>query len=314
MDLYLLNEVNKLKAAGSGPSTSAQDLLYPQESRTTTHAAQTWVAFSGLNNRNHHHNYNWQNNHPSQGYSFYVYGQGWQDMETKWRVPLGPIRTYTNTIAAAGQFSHGLGEHYLKRDHLGPTSMMVIEGRGTNSYTPWGTTIMFVRNKSSSDITVGVQYELTNYWNNGYEGQSFSIYRPNSTEYTSTTTTGQTTNNTSQGWDTIYTSGNTSNISTITSSVTLPANKTSALMLCTNTHYTNNASYWTVFRYACNFQSMKTSFLDNTSLECDLQMSQTYHQARIKAFGDGTVTDYGSAGEQFYRFYNECGAIYGDRT
>ena len=47
MDLYLLNEVNKLKAAGQTPATTAQDLKYPQESKTTTHQAQTWVAFSG---------------------------------------------------------------------------------------------------------------------------------------------------------------------------------------------------------------------------------------------------------------------------
>ena len=237
-------------------------------------------------------------------------------METKWRVPLGPIRTYTSTIAAAGQFSTGLGEHYLKRDHLGPNCMMVIEGRGTTNYNPFGSTIMFVRNTTSSNISINVDFTLTNYWNQGYEGQTFSIYRPNSTTYTGTTSTGTTVNNSGQGWDTVYNSSSASQFGTYNySGLVIPANKTSALMLSTNTHYVSNTSYWGVYRYACNFFNMKNNFLAISGLECDLQMSQTYHQARIKAFGDGTVSDYStSQGEQFYRFYNECGAIYGDRT
>jgi hypothetical protein len=164
--------------------------------------------------------------------------------------------------------------------------------------------MMFVRNTTASDITKNVHFYYTNYWQNGYEGGTLIAYTPNHINYSQAT---RQNSNWDVRWNTSSGGGNHTHDS---ASVTFPANKTVALM------HTNTLSYWDAFSYhtqhrnSCYFSHLHTIFVGTGQLVCDLQMSQVYEQARIPEF----VNENYNQNESFFRFYNKCGEIFGDRT
>ena len=304
MDLYILHEINKLKNGGGGGSstTSSSTGLFPQEAATQTSGSQTVVSFSGIHERYFHQSYDYNTSHPQIG-TFHHYDGGWQQCEMKWRVARGQggyafsgdgVNTANNTKA--------IRTHYNKHQHMGSMHMQTMEGRSSDNYAPMGVNLMFIRNTTDSNITKQFEFYYSNRWNNGYEGAAVHMYTPNHVDHT------QVTANTS-GWSTPWnTSSGGSYHTDAQFNMTIPANKTVAVMGINTLHYWTASSYWTHMRHVNYFSNMN-QWLDGTGqLVCDLQMSPVFKQAYIP---DMTSNNYG--GDSFYRFYNKCGAIFGNR-
>lgn len=306
MDLYLLNEIQKLKSGGGGSSSSSSSSpgIYPNETPTQVEASQTIVSFSGIQPRYYHQTYDWNNSHPYHGNHFYGYNTDWRDIEAKWRIPHGHgFNRYNGHGMRHGNGATSKRTHYATKGTVGAYHMQTMSGRSTNDYSPHCVNLMFVRNTSDSSLTKTVYGYYTNYWNNGYEGAAFHVYTPNHVDYTSVT---RQNNNWSTPWNTTSNGGAHSQWS---ASVTFPPKKTLCLMFCNTLNYWTNFSYHTQYRNANYFSNLNTMFDGTGQLVCDLQMSQVYEQARIPEFQQELYNQ----NESFFRFYNKCGEIFGNR-
>lgn len=307
MDLYLLNEINKLKGGGgSSQSTGTTSPgIYPNETPTQVEAAQTIVSFSGIQYRYMHQSYDWNNGHPYTGHNFHVYDTDWRTIEGKWRAIHGAgFNRYNGHGMYQGNGIQNQRTHFATKGTVGLHHMQTFSGRGGNDYSPWSSNIMFVRNTTDSNITKTVYGYYTNYWNNGYEGAAFHVYTPNHTDYTSVTRQ-------NGSWTTPWsTSSGGGNPNSWNASVTFPANKTVALLFSCNTNYYSNFSYHSQFRCTNYFSHLYTMFDGTGQLVCDLQMSQVFHQAHIPQFRSENYNN----NESFFHFYNKCGEIFGNRV
>ena len=308
MDLYLLNEIQKLKSGGGGSSSGETSPgIYPNETPTQVEAAHTVVSFSGIQERYFHQSRDWTSGHPYFGGNYYVYDAGdWRKIESMWRIPRGVgFYSYGNTTSyETGNNVKAVRTHYANKRSVGFKNMQTMHGRGTSSYQPILVNIMFVRNTTNSNIAKQVYFHYTNYWNNGYEGAALHVYKPNHVDYTSVT---RQNGSWSTAWNTTSGGGQYGNDNT---SITFPANKTTALMLCCTASYWTNSSYWTHTRVANHFSQIDSIFDGTGQLVCDLQMSQVYKQARIPEHASETYNQ----NESFFRFYNKCGELFGNRT
>ena len=306
MDLYLLNEINKLKGGGgssqSGDSSSPG--IYPNENPTEAEASQTIVSYSGINPRYYHQTYDWNSTHPYTGHSWHAYDSDWRTIEGKWRIPHGTgFNRYNSTGMHHGNGAYSRRTHYATKNTIGAYHMQTMSGRGGNDYQGHCVNIMFVRNTTNSDITKTVYGYYTNYWNNGYEGAAYHVYTPNHTAYSQVTRQ-------NGSWSTPWnTSSGGGNHSSWNANTLFPANKTVALMFCNTLSYWTNFTYHTQVRNANYFSHLDSIFDGTGQLVCDLQMSQVYSQARIPEFQNENYNN----NESFFRFYNKCGAIFGDR-
>lgn len=307
MDLYLLNEIQKLKSGGgSSSSSSTSPGLYPNETPTVTNAAQTIVAFSGMQERYQHQTRDWQSSHPYAGHQWYSYDNDWRTIESKWRIPHG-VGFYSyggNNSWNTGNNAKSIRTHFANKRSIGFKHMQTFSGRGQDHYQPITTLLMFVRNTTANDITKTVYFHYTNRWNNGYEGAAFHLYTPNHIDYSSAT---RNNSNWSTPWNTSSGGGQYSNDN---ASVTFPANKTVCMMLHNTSSYWTNSSYWTHTRVANHFSQIDSMFDGTGQLVCDLQMSQVYKQARIPEFENENYNN----NESFFRFYNKCGELFGNRV
>ena len=308
MDLYLLNEIQKLKSGGGASSSGGTSPgIYPNEATTTVEAAHTVVSFSGIQERYFHQSRDWSSSHPYYGATFYVYeASDWRKIEACWRIPRG-----VGFYAYGGSHSHNTGNnvkgirtHYANKRSVGLKHMQTLHGRATQNYMPIISNIMFVRNTTNNSIAKTVNWHYTNHWNSGYEGAALHVYKPNHVDYTSVT---RQNSSWSTPWNTSSGGGQYSGDSV---NVTFPANKTTALMLVCTASYWTNSSYWTHSRMANHFSQIDNIFDGTGQLVCDLQMSQVYKQATIT---DHTNENY-NQNESFFRFYNKCGELFGNRT
>ena len=302
MDLYILNEINKLKGGGTSSKSSSPG-LYPQESPPQNSTAQTLVSYSGIQERYFHQTYDWQTDHPTYGGSFTHYGNDYINHESLWRVPLGQgfYRFHADGVDR-GNNTKGVRTHYAKGQTCGAMHMQTMEGRSSDNYAPMCVNILFARNTTGQDLSRTVQFHYSNRWNNGYEGAAMHVYTPNSTTYAGAT-------GSNGNWNTVWntTSGG-GNHSGAGASVTFPANKTIAIMTVSTLSYWTASSYWTHMRNT-NYFSNINSWMDGSGdIVCDLKLSQTYRQARIPEFNQNYTNT-----ETFHRFYNKCGQIFGER-
>lgn len=307
MDLYLLNEVQKLKSGGVTSSSDVAPGIYPNEAPTQVEAAQTIVSFSGIQERYFHQSRDWTTGHPYYGTTWYGYeASDWRKIESCWRIPRGiGFHNYGNTNSwATGNNVKGIRTHYAGKSSVGLKHMQTLHGRGTSNYMPIIVNIMFVRNTTDTDITKTVNWYYTNYWSQGYEGAALHVYKPTEMNYTDVT---RNSGNWTTAWNTSSGGGQYSHDS---ASISFPANRTTALMLVCTASYWTNSSYWTHSRMANHFSHLDQLFDGTGQLTCDLQMSQTYKQATITEHQSENYNN----GESFFRFYNKCGELFGNRT
>jgi hypothetical protein len=169
-------------------------------------------------------------------------------------------------------------------------------------YTPWSSNVMWIRNPTASNITIGVGIIYTNKWHNGYEGASLHQFVPNNINNSEVSEVqhlkiyGQTSNN---SWynDTIQ-------------NVTFPANKTVALLCMANSQWWTSSSNGGLAHNVNHFHSLEN--FTNNGLHCDQQMSQVYSQYMNNSYTSNMYNN--GPQNSIYRMYNDCAKVFGDRT
>lgn len=298
MDLYILNEIQKLKAGGLPTATGGFGTEKPVANQ------QTVAAFVGVMDRYYHQTHDWTSS--LNGRAWYAYAQGgandYWTPEMGLEALRGHGRTDSGTLGVAGNNISNRGLLFVKHDDIGLCTTQQWAGRANSNYNPVGVVAMFIRNPTNSDVTRTVNNLKTNYWSAGYEGGSAWVYVPNSTKY-STTTGGQWTNVQSR------TSSNAENDETYT--ITVPANKTVIFITLASAWYQNSWSYYTEHALTNKIYNLNTTLFDGT-LQCDMRMTQVFHQAHMEgASGFPTTTNPSSSWAHSY--YLRTADFFGDR-
>lgn len=293
MDLYILNEIQKLKSGGL-PSAGGVDSPYGFENSEISADIDGWASFWALNWRQHHDQQRWSTS-AWDGTGFTVYGgNGAVDFRHAFWNSTGMMSNSTYPQ----QFDQMGYRHVAHSNHrtLGYATQVSTMYSSTN-YTPWSSNITFVRNPTDSDITVSVAGRFSNYWSNGYEGYCIFAGQPNTNTYSTTS---------SINWTNIVNRTSGASFYSAAGNYTFPAGKTVILGAMAN------CWDWTS-SYQARMMINDNRF-DNVDvwsaagLECDHKLAQTYYQ-----WGDSTKTPSGTNDNGIVNIYTKCGQIFGDR-
>jgi hypothetical protein len=122
-------------------------------------------------------------------------------------------------------------------------------------------TVVFIKNNTSADITTTAYFAGTSYWGSGYEGGQLFTMTPNAANASPSSIT-------SLSYQSLWNySSNTARFST-NASITVPADKTIALVLYTSGYYYANSSGYHAM-YANGFYNMVSNTL-TTGLSVDV--------------------------------------------
>lgn len=295
MDLYILNEVQKLKSGGLPSATGGFGTETPINNQ------QTVAAFVSVMDRYYHQTHDWSSSLNSRTYYAYNQDGGFYTPEMALESLRGNGRTDTS-ISQSGMNISNRGLIFAKHDDIGLCSTQQFAGRAASGYNPIAVVAMFIRNPTNADVTRTVYNLKTNYWEQGYEGGSSWVYTPNSTAY-STTTGGTWTNLQSR------TSGNSEYNESY--NVTVPANKTVILISLASAWYQGSWSYYTEHAFTNKFYNLNTTLFDGT-LECDMRMTQVFHQANMYGY-PGRPTSTNPTSSWAHTFYQRTADFFGDR-
>ena len=290
MDLYLLNELNKLESGGTGAAGGSVGAFLPDELNTDGTIASaagkhTWAAVQRHNNRQSHDNWTWSSSDPYT--TFYTYFGNNNSVEYCFHYAGSNVGGYS------GRNNYSNWDTGSKSNLIYSTGRWVgrhgiSHGQNSNSYSPFSVLVMFVKNPTNTDISSTFYGKYTNYWSSGHDGAGCKVIVPNNTDKSLVTGTSIT-----SGWQQ---SGTSSSGTTNSATYSFPANKTVALVMAATDYYwtgTTNNYYWNSMVAFYNLQ-----VLENAGLECDLEMTQTYYQGRW----DGNTQDYSGS----WRCWVEC--------
>ncbi len=177
MDLYLLNELNKLEAGTSSSGGSAGSMFLPNDASGNT---TTWPFITRVNDRQQTDNWNWSSSSPYASFSTYGgYGEG--DYEFGVFNAIGKPHTednqrtgYDNGGPPELGFIHG-GKH-------GGTFSMYNTKWTNQSYPPFRTTIMWLKNTTSGNLNMNLYGKMSSNWQSGHDGAMIGIGTPNSAD------------------------------------------------------------------------------------------------------------------------------------
>ena len=178
MDLYLLNELNKLEegGAGSAPSSSS-GLFLPND---TLGEQQVIPCITRVNDRQNTDNWTWTSNSPWTSFSTYGGQGGDNDAEHGVYDALG--KAYTNA-GSRSAYDNGTRPEifHAVANYVGAFSSYNAKWNGS-SYGPYRTNVMFWKNMSGTTRTFQAYGSYSSYWQSGHDGASIWIGKPNSTD------------------------------------------------------------------------------------------------------------------------------------
>jgi hypothetical protein len=294
MDLYILNEIQKLKSGGVRSGGSATDPMGFEEVQDDT-SLDGWASFWNVNWHSSNSNINWTTTSPAGG-SFYVYGNS--DANNA-RVFLNNSRGSIYQSAAAHAGWDGMAHGHMAtstKSRLGYICQL-HSSNNSQSDGPFSTNVMFVRNPTDTAITQTIYYYHSNGWNGGQEGSSMWSFVPNGDYQTMTGGT----------WTQMHsrTSGN--SFYSDSGSVTIPP-MTTAIIVTGATAYYWTDSYQAGLWIAGN-QFYNIHNLSAAGLICDHSMSQTYQQWANSTY---MSNKYGSD-TNIVNMYHACATYFGNR-
>jgi len=297
MDLYILNEIQKLKSGGLPSSGGDGTGVYGIESTETTTDLDGWVSFYGVNLRQHHDNHRWTTNN-YEGATFYVYGaNGASDFR------LGFWNSTGDPTYGPNPNNHNSVTHrricYATKNNLG-YSHQLSSMYSSQAYGPFSTNIMFVRNPTDTDITVNIDVYYSNGWNNGYEGSCLWTATPNTNAYSTVS---------SFNWNNRYNqSSGVSFYSGTGNSVVFPANTTVIVGMQASMYWWTSSYQAGLWLSDNRFTNIST--LSAAGLECDHKLSQTYYswhdynnRTNMRLNQDTSIA----------AIYHQTAALFGDR-
>lgn len=282
MDLYLLNELNKLESGSSGGA--AVGALMPARADGTDLAGKnTWAMVTKHNNRNQQDNISFSSS--SSYTTWYAYISTTQDAEWAFSYVLDQPHMYSGLTSRSNNYHNGSHKQVVFSDGGKVGKGGISHGKSGAGYSGFTTGAVFVKNPTQSDITVTVYTQTSGYWNNGYEGSGCNVGTPNNTDKAAVT---------GLSWSSKFTSTTNTTGQNQSFSVTFPAGKTVVLLLNSSDYYWTGTTYNYYFVRNNHFYNLET--LSNAGLVCDLEMTQTAMMARIE----------GENRNGGYRLWNEC--------
>lgn len=286
MDLYLLNELNKLEAGGGATAASSNMFLPLAEDGSLDDSVIPIVSRSGQ--RQNAYPNSWSSSYG--GTTFYTYNGDTHSQKTRFWMASGMNRKDTIDLAGAEGTAP---EIFYAHDHR----VNICKGHTSTwngqSYAPWRTSIMFIKNKGTSSKSVTLYTGCSSNWSSGHDGVSLTTYTPNSADPSAVT---------SVSYSTPWSYTNSTSHTTNSSDVTIDAGKTVAVVLANSMYYhqdTNSNASWHDLHH---FYYLNTTFSD-PDIVPDLEMTQTYLMSRHI---ETSYTD------QPYRLWNAKAAFFPD--
>jgi hypothetical protein len=181
MDLYLLNELNKLEAGGAGSSgaSSGSMFLPPDLDGTTPNDVGSWPIITRASDRAQTDNWGWTSTSPYE--AFYTYG-GNNDKDAEHGVLdcLHAGYTENNKLDNWTTGTEPALAYSLDGAHVGTQTHYSTKWSGAD-YGPFRTSIMWLRNMSGSTInSAQVWGRYSSHYQSGHDGASIWIGKPNS--------------------------------------------------------------------------------------------------------------------------------------
>lgn len=280
MDLYLLNELNKLESgASSGAAVGA--FLPATADGTIAQGEECWAMVTRVNDRQQQDNNNWSSSSPYT--TFYAYLNGSNDAEFAFSSALDMPSMYSGATSPNPYYNGSSKRIIFANGSWIGTDNIRHSPNGSN-YSHMTTGLMFVKNPTATDITVTL-YANCSSQSGSYDGCGVMVGTPNNTD--KSLVTGLTWTNL---WT--YTSSTTSASNSFT--LTVPANKTVVVLVNASSYYWTGTTYNHYYTNRCALYGLTA--LKGAGLVCDLEMTQTAMQARI------TGQNYNGA----YRLWNKC--------
>ena len=182
MDLYLLNELNKLESGTSSGGGESSGMFLPQD----INAEDTCIPMiTRVLDRENTDNWRWDSSSPYT--SFYTYGGGGDnDAEFGFWSALGK-----GYLEATKREAHDSGTEPALLFSAGGYYIGAFGGYGTRwagqSYPPFRVSAMFWKNATNSSVNLEAQCNFSSNWSSGHDGSSLWVGKPNSTDKASTT-------------------------------------------------------------------------------------------------------------------------------
>jgi hypothetical protein len=231
--------------------------------------------------------------------SFYTYLNSGNDCERAAFMAVGDYHFSGGTNFTYNSKSYGGGRlEFSKQNRVGHTVGTHLTSNNNTSYGPFGSRVMFVKNRGTAAIGVNFYFQAAVYWSSGHDGMGLWIGEPNTSGYSGVT---------SLAWTRlgIYQSSNWQQ--TMTGSFTLQPGRTYVVLGC------NTFQYWTSFpsgghwNSGSQFYGLDTTF-SNSNIVPDLKLTHTAMVA-----GDwNRFTN--SAGNQFFQHWPLCGELFGENS
>lgn len=235
--------------------------------------------------------------------TLYAYGNNGQTDAEQWSwfgLAVNPTSSDTDYT-----FGDTLGNYPLTRQQMmvtgnsiGSQSLNELYPNST-SYNPVSILMMPIRNNSNVSKSITIYGMHSSYWSSGHDGSSLWEYAPGQSGTYSGVTSGTWTNLGSR-------TGNNNIGLTWSSSRTIPANTTYIFMqVATSYYWTSSNGYRMVDQN--KFYSLATTFTD-PFIQVDSRMINTMRFADWRRYGLTATNTY-----QFYKVYNACADMYGNR-
>lgn len=262
MDIYLLNEIQKLEAGGSSAASSGDMFLPRNEDGSLDDAVIPIVSRSGQ--RQSAYPNSWTSSYG--GTTFYTYNSDTHSQRVRFWMPSGTARKDSNSYSE----QEGTAPEilYASSRKVGVCKSHTSKWDGS-SYAPWRTSIMFIKNKGTTNKTVNVYGTVSSQWSSGHDGSSMTYYTPNNVAGSVS----------SVSMSNVWSYQSTTTTYNNNGSITIPAGRTVAVSLANSMYYhqdTNSNASWHDLN---GFYNLSTTFGD-ADIVPDLEMTQTYMMMR----------------------------------
>lgn len=275
MDIYLLNEIQKLENAT--PSSSGSGFFL---SNNATTGETVWPIITSTNNRHNVDNMAWTTSSPFA--TFYAYFNSENDSNHAAYMALqtgnfqgNNMNDHDGDSMPKVRFAHG--------NWVGATGTYGTPWKG-NSYPPIRCSLMFVKNPTSSSINATVNFGASCGYNSGYDGAGFAMHIPNADNKANVTSTNY------------YKASYLNNTVNYTQSLNqaIPAGRTATIVGCNTMYYHQDSQSWASWHDTHYYYNLDDMY--NAGLRPDLDMYRTVlfghnynvrnkaHNARIQDF------------------------------
>lgn len=263
MDIYLLNEIQKLEKGG-GTTAASGDMFLPRaEDGSLDDEIVPIVSRSGQ--RQAAYPNDWTSSYG--GTTFYTYNSDTHSQRTRFWMPSGTANKSGNNY---NEFEGTAPEIiYASNNKVGVCKSHTSMWQGS-SYAPWRTSIMFIKNKGASTQSVTVYGTVSSQYSSGHDGSSMTFYTPNNANPASVSSISY-----SNAWS--YSSTNTTYNNS--GAINIPAGYTIAVVVANSMYYhqdTNSNASWHDLN---GFYNLSGTFA-HADIVPDLEMTQTYLMMR----------------------------------